>query len=128
MRRAKDSMIRMTIAPASNGSAAHGDNSGARGDSVDTAALDALGTGVVPLAMREERLRTQIALFARAGYRVEQRTDLRVVMVREHKQRALEHVVRAVRTVGVVPLLTGAPRAFHRVLIVVEPDGSVRIL
>lgn len=80
------------------------------------------------MSMREERLESQIALFARAGYRIEQRSPLRAVVVREHKRRRFSRIAEAVRTVGVVPLLTGAPRAYHRVLITILSDGSVQIL
>lgn len=78
--------------------------------------------------MREERLEAQVALFERAGYHVEQRAQFQVVVVREHKARLTSRITRAVRTLGVVPLLTGAPRAFHRVLIRIDEDGAVQIV
>ena len=127
--RGEDTIAPMTIAPPSNGSAPQGDGSEAfRRSAGHAATTDTQGTDVVPTSMREERLETQIALFVRAGYRIEQRTQLRAVVVREHKRRVFSRIVDTVRTLGVVPLLTGAPRAYHRVLITIDDDGAVQIL
>lgn len=121
-------MRTMTIAPASNGSAPQGDGSRVPLQSTFVAVPAALGAAAVPVSMREERLAAQIAQFARAGYHVERQSQFQAVMVREHKRPLSSRIAEAARSLGIVPLLVGAPRAFHRVLVRIDEDGATQIL
>ena len=83
----------------------------------------------VPVALRAERLAVQIASFERAGYRLETTAGFHAVMVRQSPRRRFRSALIVVATAGLylMPLLLGAGRTHHRVVISVDGSGAVRM-
>jgi hypothetical protein len=82
----------------------------------------------VPVEIRADRLTQQILNFERAGYRLETRSALQAVLVKPRERRPLRSALLSIGTLGLylVPLVLGARRAYHRVVVTVDRSGSVR--
>jgi hypothetical protein len=87
-----------------------------------------LGEYEVPTLLRSERLTSQISLFERAGYVLETRTALQAVVAKPRSLRPARTALLVVATAGLylLPLLIGATRSVHRVVITVDGAGAVR--
>jgi hypothetical protein len=93
---------------------------------------DPSGTHVglpVPFELRAERLARQVQSFERAGYRLETQSALQAVVVKRGETRPLRTVLLVLATAGLylVPVLLGASRTYHRVVITVDGSGAVRL-
>jgi hypothetical protein len=87
-----------------------------------------LGEYDVPVLLRAERLTSQISLFERAGYVLETRTALQAVVAKPRGPRPVRTALLVAATAGLylLPLLIGATRSVHRVVITVDGTGAVR--
>lgn len=84
--------------------------------------------GTIPFEIRAERLARQVQSFERAGYTLETQSAMQAIVVKTADRRPLRTAMLIVATAGLflIPLLSGAGRSRHRVVITVDRSGAVR--